>query len=145
MRASTAWVGREAWAWPNETVEMPAPARQWSDCSVHSMLSQICKMKGGTCGDFLATFHDETSVFFPKFPVSFARRLAASMVRCWEMLEKSGAGDGNRTHDIQLGKLTYVIDFIGPRSPTQADSRALSMNPAIAVERCACRPGCGIL
>jgi hypothetical protein len=29
-----------------------------------------------------------------------------------------GAGDGNRTHDIQLGKLTYVIDFIRPRSPS---------------------------
>jgi hypothetical protein len=30
-----------------------------------------------------------------------------------------GAGDGNRTHDIQLGKLTYVIDFADPRSSSR--------------------------
>jgi hypothetical protein len=30
-----------------------------------------------------------------------------------------GAGDGNRTRDIQLGKLTYVIDFADARSSSR--------------------------
>ena len=43
----------------------------------------------------------------PKFPVPFPFTARRGVANCYQTLEKSGAGDGNRTHDIQLGKLSF--------------------------------------
>jgi hypothetical protein len=39
---------------------------------------------------------------------------------------KVGAGDGNRTHDIQLGKPKQAFDITQPRSPSATDERNVS-------------------
>jgi len=51
----------------------------------------------------------ELQLLDPTFANEFVRPRAV-------FFQGLGAGDGNRTHDIQLGKLTYVIDFIRTRS-----------------------------
>jgi hypothetical protein len=53
-----------------------------------------------TTRDFLGTFRRELSAFANEFVGPKAI-----------FFQHLGAGDGNRTHDIQLGKLTYVLDF----------------------------------
>jgi hypothetical protein len=42
------------------------------------------------------------------------------------LARKVGAGDGNRTHDIQLGKPKQAFDTAQPRSPSATDERNVS-------------------
>jgi hypothetical protein len=62
--------------------------------------------------DFLGTFRHERSVSVPKFPVLFPLYFGRCRAKCPDLFEKSGAGGGNRTRDIQLGKLFDVNLFL---------------------------------
>jgi hypothetical protein len=57
--------------------------------------------------DFLGTFCSQPSLLLPKCPLLFPFSARCADANCYQTLEKSGAGDGNRTHDIQLGKLSF--------------------------------------
>jgi hypothetical protein len=57
--------------------------------------------------DFLGTFCRQCSVLLPKFPVLFPLPVWRHDAKFRYLFEKSGAGEGNRTLDIQLGKLSF--------------------------------------
>jgi hypothetical protein len=64
-------------------------------------------IKSNIARNFLGTFRRERSVFVPKFPVLFALSFGGRRAKCPDRFEKSGAGDRDRTDDIQLGKLSF--------------------------------------
>ena len=57
--------------------------------------------------DFLGTFCPEASVLLPKFPVAFPLPAGRGGTKGFDLFEKPGAGDRDRTDDIQLGKLSF--------------------------------------
>jgi hypothetical protein len=69
-------------------------------CSEHERQWNIAR-------DFLGTFRRELSVLVPKFPVLFPLPVNLCGAKCPDLFEKAGAGGGNRTRDIQLGKLSF--------------------------------------
>ena len=60
-----------------------------------------------TARDFLETFRRELSVLVPQFPALFPLPFGECRAKYLNVFEKSGAGGGNRTRDIQLGKLSF--------------------------------------
>jgi hypothetical protein len=54
-------------------------------------------------------FCSQSPRFDPQFPVPFPSVASLEFPKLLTNKEIFGAGDGNRTHDIQLGKLTFYL------------------------------------
>jgi hypothetical protein len=72
----------------------------WLACAIRERQRNMAR-------DFLAPFRRDPSVSLPKFPVRFPSSAQRRDAKRFGLLEKSGAGGGNRTRDIQLGKLSF--------------------------------------
>ena len=92
-----------------ETFELPTPRlrhRRESHCSRRSAYASR-ERQWNVARDFLGTFRRDPSVLLPRFPVLFPLSFQQRGAKCSDLFEKTGAGEGNRTLDIQLGKLSF--------------------------------------